>query len=212
MKKYILMAILPILLSGKAFSADLDRAIQGTLKSAQTAIKGADHQITLDSVLGGLYTHAQLGDEQYNVAMAQIRSIKANLHAYKSQQYTGYWSNICWTFGKHPLSVVTEIDPAINKVHTAEASMIFNKYKGYGNDVVHIGKTSAKIVGLMALGAGLLYLSQNGDKLIKSEFWVDLITAPAAFDYSNIPLGFKIVLWRPFAKAAAEVAKDAIKI
>lgn len=175
MKKYILMAILPILLSGKALCADLNTAIQSTLKSAQKAIKGADSQITLDSVLAALHTHAELNDEQYAVAMEQIKAIKAALYTYRSQQYTSYWSNICWAFGKNPKSVALEIDPAINKVNTAYASMIFNKYKSYGNDVIYIGATITKSAALMATGAALLYLHQNKAHLGDSNFWKSLI-------------------------------------
>ena len=116
MKKYIIMALLPLIFQGDMqcvdYNADLNKAIQQQLISARKAIDNVKLPLELDPILGALVSYARRGDSQSVEAINKMEKIGDALEQYKVDQYTS-WT---WYFGPTPAIVKDYIQPAIGRV------------------------------------------------------------------------------------------------
>ena len=152
MKKYIIMALLPLIFQGDMqcvdYNADLNKAIQQQLISARKAIGNVKLPLELDRILLALVSYAKRGDNQSVEAINKMEKIGDALEQYKVDQYTS-WT---WYFGPTPAIVKDYIQPAIGRVVDNLKSIQTNAMSlGYKIALVASG---AALTAILA-GAGL---------------------------------------------------------
>ena len=116
MKKYMIVALLPILFQSALYGADLNNMIRTELENARGLVN-RNTVLELDPVLHALVHYAKKSDSNSVKAINKIKDIKNALLQYRSEQYTSNWYNICSYFKSNPEIVTNEIDPAIKKVN-----------------------------------------------------------------------------------------------
>ena len=135
MKKYIVLAVLPMLFHNVAYCVDrddtivtmqdgyldsqLNRAIMVPLHNACKAMNKPIHN-DFNYVLSALLSYAGKSRNNKIVAIDQIQKIQDALLYYKSLQYPTKWSE--W-FGTNPEIVTEMIDPALDKIDDALESL-----------------------------------------------------------------------------------------
>ena len=126
MKKYILLACLPLLsqetLHTKDPYADLDAIILNELRAAQKTIHSSA-KLELEPILHALVYFGKKSNNNRQIAIDNLVRIQKALQECKAQQYKTSWDTICSYFSSNPKIVTQQIDPALAKVNKALADL-----------------------------------------------------------------------------------------
>ena len=179
MNKRLLMVLMPLLFQSNIYCEDpykdIDQMIMPQLQSAQQAMNNST-KLELQRILDALISFAKQGNNQANIAVDQMKFIKAALAKYRTEEYKTTWDNICWFFGSNPKKVVEEIDPAIDKVNTALKTLSKNSSNlGY---TVAAGIAGGAALATIAAAALWVIRSGNSDsKKDEDEAFTELTLA-----------------------------------
>ncbi len=119
MKKYIILALMPILLQNallQSSDAEFDAAIAPSLQNAKFLLQNPMIPTELDAVVNGLVECMKKGSISKKVTGNALEKIHDALLAYKNKQYSNTWQ---WFFGQTPEIVKNKIQPALDKVTNA---------------------------------------------------------------------------------------------
>ena len=157
MRKYMIMAFFTLIFQGdihcEDYNADLNKAIQEQLISARKVMQSKT-VVEFDPILKTLVSFSQKGKIEKAAAIVRIKSIKAALEKYKSEQYPTYWSK--W-FGSTPEIVKNQINPALAKVENALKLLNATSM----NTGYIVGGTVLGVVAALGIGGTLWYLVSN---------------------------------------------------
>ena len=120
MKKYILLALVPVLFHGALHSSELNQVMQPGLQNIYQLLKQQIHLHDLDSALNGLLDAVKNGTVGKDAAIAKVEELQKALKNYKAKQYPSYFMSF---FVSTPNVVKNEIQPALDKVNKALAEL-----------------------------------------------------------------------------------------
>ncbi len=155
MKKYMIVALLPILLQGtmlQASEANLYQVIEPSLQRARSFLKNPMIPLQLEPVLDELIMYVQQGKIHKNLAVNLINDIKKALESYKNKQYSNFW--LSW-FVSTPQIVKDKVQPALDKVNSALSVLQGNEFSSLEIAGIALGATAA--VAGVAGGSYLAY-------------------------------------------------------
>ncbi len=151
MKKYMIVALVPILLQGallQSSEAEFNQAIAPSLQNARALLKNSMISADLDSVLNGLIESVKNGTISSRVALDKISDIRNALVAFKNKQYSTTWQ---WLFGAKPQIVQDKLDPAFQAINKSVEAINIISDKLYKV----LGIVAGSIAGAAALGTAV---------------------------------------------------------
>ncbi len=151
MKKYMIVALVPILLQGallQSSEAEFNQAIAPSLQNARGLLKNSMISADLDSVLNGFVASVQNGTISKEAGLSTMNGIKNALEAYKNRQYSNSW--LSW-FVSTPQIVKDKVQPSIDKVNNAIAVLNSNEL----SSLAIAGIVGGSVVGAAALGTAV---------------------------------------------------------
>ena len=151
MKKYILLALVPVLFHGALHSSELNQVMQPGLQNIYQLLKQQIHLHDLDSALNGLLDAVKNGTVGKDAAIAKVEELQKALKNYKAKQYPSYFMSF---FVSTPNVVKNEIQPALDKVNKALAelkasiantlyNLAWDPYVNLGAGVLSVAATAA---------------------------------------------------------------------
>ncbi len=146
MKKYMLIALLPVIFQSEIYGTtrNLNSMIETELQVARDSMR-LRIDLDLEKIVNELIRYAKVGNVQYNNARTQLAAIKGTLNQKRSEQYDTAWSKFMWAFGKYPDFVVTDIDPAIKMVTEADRSIYITRISQYASDATYVGSRTLAV-------------------------------------------------------------------